>query len=405
MIDPSCAFRAAYAIPTGKRPASIGFACPHAVAVPDAGSVSAQHILIPIHDFSAGGTELIAFRLARAWLAAGRRVSILAGASDGPLRPRVPDGVAVHILTPERPRSATSRLRLGAQMAPDAQALAPEAIFIPGNFHFGLARALRAALPNAAIVAKASNPLYDGPLPPPLARLGVGLVTRGIDKVVAMAPALWNEVTRYIDSRRVTVIADPFLDEETPVQARPRKPARPRHSLQLLTVGRLEEQKDPALALAVLAHLRRARHDVALTLLGSGPLEEALRAEIARRPELEGRIQLAGYAADPQPYYAAADLLLMTSRFEGVPAVIGEALAQGLPFVATNCSTWVSALAADHPALGTTVAARDPAQIAEAVLKKAARPYPDHDTIEAGIGAHRLGRAAGAYLDLFDSLL
>ncbi len=366
--------------------------------------MNAQHILIPIHDFSAGGTELIAFRLARAWLAEGRRVSILAGASDGPLRPRVPEGVEVHILTPERPRSATSRLRLGAQMAPTAQAIAPDAVFIPGNFHFGLARALRAALPDAAIVAKASNPLYAGPLPRPIARLGVGLVTRGIDSVVAMAPALWSEVTAHVDARRVAVIADPFLDEETPFLAQPRKPARPRRTLQLLTVGRLEEQKDPHLALAVLAWLRRQRHDVALTLLGGGPLEAALQAEIARTPELEGRVQLAGYAADPQPYYAAADMLLMTSRFEGVPAVIGEALAQGLPFVATDCSTWVSALAADHPALGTAVATRDPAHIADAVLRKAARPNPTADAIEAGIGAHRLGRAARAYLDLFDSL-
>ena len=200
------------------------------------------------------------------------------------------------------------------------------------------------------------------------------------------------------------MIADPFLDDETRFTARPRKPGRPRHTLQILTIGRLEEQKDPQLALAVLAELVRDRHDVALTLLGSGPLESALHEEIARNPELDGRIHLAGYTKDPQPFYAAADMLLMTSRFEGVPAVIGEALANGLPFVATDCSRWLTALAQDHPTLGTAVLDRSSSALAEALLQKAVRPNPTAPAIEAGIGAHRIGKAAQAYLDLFDSL-
>jgi glycosyltransferase involved in cell wall biosynthesis len=368
--------------------------------------VPASHILIPIHDFSAGGTELIAFRLARAWVKAGRRVTILAGASDGPLRPRVPDGVAVQILDPERPRSRFSRLHLGGQMAPFARDLAPDAIFIPGNFHFGLGRTLRHALPHAAIVAKASNPVWSkGPVPVPrlLARLAVGAVTAGIDRVIAMAPALRAEVSRYIDPMRVVTIPDPFLDDETILAARQRKPGRPGKSLDLLLVGRLEEQKDPMLAVATLAHLRQFAHDVTLTILGGGPLDAQLRTEIDKQG-LSGCVTLAGYVADPAAAYAAADLLLMTSRFEGVPAAIGEALSAGLPFVATSCSAWLSGLAADHPTLGTVVKERDPAMIAEALLQRAARPYPTAPAIEAAIGMHRVNAASRAYLDLFDSL-
>jgi glycosyltransferase involved in cell wall biosynthesis len=366
--------------------------------------VTAQHITIPIHDFSAGGTELIAFRLARAWVQAGRRVSLLAGASDGPLRARVPDGVEVHLLSPEHPRSATSRLHLGKAMAPVMQSLAPDAVFIPGNFHFGLARPIKKALPSATIIGKISNPLHSGGFPPlPIARIGVRMVARGIDCLVAMAPSLRNEATRYIDPMRVTVIPDPFLDDATLFRARPRKPARPGRPLHLLTVGRLEEQKDPKLALAVLAELLRYRHNVKLTLLGGGPLEDELRALIAQNPDFEGRLTLAGYVADPAPHYAAADMLLMTSQFEGVPAVIGEALSHGLPFVATDCSPWLRALSIDHPSLGAVIADRTPAAVAEATLLKAARPYPTVNEIEAGIGAHRIGNAAAAYLDLFDS--
>jgi glycosyltransferase involved in cell wall biosynthesis len=365
-------------------------------------SVPARHILIPIHDFSAGGTELIAFRLARHWLAAGRQVSILAGASDGPLRPRVPDGAQVHILSPERPRSATSRLFLGGRMAPVAQSLAPDAIFIPGNFHFMLGGALRRALPRAAIVAKASNPVWSADAAPAaLARAIVARGTAGIDRIVAMSAALEPEVARYVGTGRTCVIDDPFLDDGAVIAARAGLPETP---LKLLTVARLEPQKDPHLAIAIVAALHQRGHEAHLTILGGGPMQAALTADIQRRG-LSGHIHLAGYVADPAPFYRGADLLLMTSRFEGVPAVIGEALTGGLPFVATDCSAWLARLATDHPALGSVVAAREPEALAAALLARSGMPYPSALQIEQGIGAHRSKQAAQAYLDLFNKLV
>ncbi|MBT2185710.1 glycosyltransferase [Sphingobium nicotianae] len=362
----------------------------------------ANHILIPIHDFSAGGTELIAFRLARLWLAAGRRVSILAGAGDGPLRARVPEGVEVHILSPERPRSALSRLRLGRPMALAARAIDPDAVFIPGNFHFMLGRALRAALPRSAIVAKASNPVWSSDwIPPAVARALVRQGTNGIDRIIAMAPSLETDVVRYVTADRVAVIDDPFLDDEAVIAARS---AASGSGMRLLTVGRLEPQKDPRLAVSTLKALRAQGHDASLLVLGGGPMLAGLQEQIAR-DALGDHVTLAGYVADPAPYYRAADMLLMSSRFEGVPAVIGEALVTGLPFVATDCSPWLTALAGNHPALGTVAMDRSPDTLAAAVIEQARRPAPSVAQIEAGIGAHRIGPAAGAYLRLFDSLI
>ena len=80
-------------------------------------SVTTKAIAILLHDFNAGGTEATAFRLAAAWIAQGHRVTIVAGAERGAMRDRVPAGADVRILSPEVPRSATSRLRLGAPMA------------------------------------------------------------------------------------------------------------------------------------------------------------------------------------------------------------------------------------------------------------------------------------------------
>ena len=78
-------------------------------------AVTLKSIAILLHDFNAGGTEATALRLAAEWIAAGHRVTIIAGAADGPMRERVPAGADVHLLSPPVPRSALSRLRLGVQ--------------------------------------------------------------------------------------------------------------------------------------------------------------------------------------------------------------------------------------------------------------------------------------------------
>ncbi|ODT85558.1 MAG: hypothetical protein ABS86_06115 [Sphingobium sp. SCN 64-10] len=166
-------------------------------------------------------------------------------------------------------------------MAPVARALAPDAVFIPGNFHFMLGKGLREAMPRAAIVAKASNPVWsDDWVPLPIARALLARATAGIDRIVAMAPALEADVSRYISADRVVVIEDPFLDDQAAITTRAPAPAGA--SLRLLTVARLEPQKDPALALQTVKVVRDLGHAVHLTMLGSGPMHQELERRIAQ---------------------------------------------------------------------------------------------------------------------------
>jgi glycosyltransferase involved in cell wall biosynthesis len=216
-----------------------------------------------------------------------------------------------------------------------------------------------------------------------------------------MADALAPEVARFVNAERVVTIPDPFLDDDTIFAERAfTTPGKP---LNLLVVGRLEPQKDPQLAIAVAGALKASGQDIRLTILGGGPMKDVLQAQI-ERAGLARQVLLAGYATDPHSYYRAADLLLMTSRFEGVPAVIGEALTHGLSFVATDCSSWLTALARENPALGTVLMERQPDMLASAAIARSKLPPPSAEQIETGIGAHRAGPAARAYLDLFDSL-
>lgn len=100
-------------------------------------------------------------------------------------------------------------------------------------------------------------------------------------------------------------------------------------------VNRLDEEKQPELMLKVMALLRRRMPAVRVLVAGSGLLEGRMREIIARRG-LERTVMLLGRVNDVVEIMSAADVLLLTSRYEGCPNVALEAQHIGLPVVATD---------------------------------------------------------------------
>ncbi len=107
-----------------------------------------------------------------------------------------------------------------------------------------------------------------------------------------------------------------------------------RPGVRLLFSGRFVEVKRPEWFISVFAGLAKtASVPVQATMLGDGPLRASMEA-MARRLGLE--VQFTGNVADPEHYYRQADILVLTSSYEGTPNVIMEAMASGLPVVATR---------------------------------------------------------------------
>ena len=103
--------------------------------------------------------------------------------------------------------------------------------------------------------------------------------------------------------------------------------------LQILFAARLVDQKDPLLAVEVAAGLRSRGVAFQLHIVGEGMLEEQVRQRISSLG-LGDRVLLHPPTPGLRSWYAATDTLLLTSTFEGVPCVVFEAMAMGLPIVA-----------------------------------------------------------------------
>jgi glycosyltransferase involved in cell wall biosynthesis len=120
--------------------------------------------------------------------------------------------------------------------------------------------------------------------------------------------------------------------------------------LHVLFPARIVQQKDPLLMVEVAAALRDRGVDFQIHVLGEGELEEAVRARVGEL-QLEKQVQIHEPTTTPQRWYAGCDAVLLTSEFEGVPAVVFEAMAMGLPVVASALPGNVELLGEDYDGL------------------------------------------------------
>ena len=169
-----------------------------------------------------------------------------------------------------------------------------------------------------------------------LQNLAVRTAYRRADRIVAISNGVGEALARrfHIDPKRVSTIynAVDLAAVRSRAKERPRDlPAQPF----IVSAGRLVHQKGFDLLIRAFAQGVSDR-DVALVILGEGPQRAALE-KLARTHGVERCVFFPGFVDNPWSYFARAAAFVCPSRWEGFGNVIIEAMASGVPVVATDC--------------------------------------------------------------------
>jgi glycosyltransferase involved in cell wall biosynthesis len=168
------------------------------------------------------------------------------------------------------------------------------------------------------------------------------LANRGVPRIIAVS----GSVYRYLldredvpDSKLAMIPNGIDAGVFSPATDDQRKEARRTLGIPLSTfviggIGRLVEQKNFDLILEVAFRTIRVHPEVLFVIAGTGPLEQQLREKV-ERSEYAASIRFLGHVGDRTGLFHALDAMLMTSDFEGTPMALLEAMASGIPVVAS----------------------------------------------------------------------
>jgi glycosyltransferase involved in cell wall biosynthesis len=304
-------------------------------------------ILLLIPHLGGGGAEQVTVLLARSLSREKYDIHLgLMTQSDASAHV-LPPWVTIHALGASRVRTSAFRLvRLVRNLKPS--------LILSGMAHLNfMVILLRPFFPSGTRVLVRQNSTISADLSsgrlPRYTRLFYRLLYRHADRIICQSNAMADDLARElgIPNDLLAVLPNP-IDLERILEAE-------RHPLQwigpgphLLAVGRLAQEKGYDLLLQALPTVRRQFPTADLLIGGSGPEDAALKTQ-CHALGLDAAVRFAGHLQLPYSYFPGATLFVLSSRREGMPNALLEAVAAGLPVVALPASGGVVELLQNRP--------------------------------------------------------
>lgn len=350
-------------------------------------------ILFIIYSLGNGGAERVTASLANRMVALGHKVTIavLAGDTASPYEIDQRVRLLALDLAAASGNMLASVRNLGRRTAAISRLLQQERPDLAIGMMVTSAVLLGLARHPAGTTIVGSERAYPPAMPlPALWWLLRRFVYARLDRVVAQNGEIADWIREHTRARQVRVIGNPvsLLPATQPAIA----PAQsiPADAQLVVSVGRLAEEKRFGHLLDAFAGICTGPDNRHLAILGEGPLRAELEARIGEAG-LAGRIHLPGHVGNPRAWLERADLFAMSSRFEGMPNAMMEAMAHGLPVVSYDFKSGPRDLI-DHGRNGLLVADGDIAGLAAAMAQ----------LLDSPAQRQAMGRAATEILARFD---
>lgn len=296
-------------------------------------------VAILLDHFGKGGVERVACHLANGLHRRGFHVELVVVRDEGPVRHLLDEGISVHVL------KTIGGLARGWRLLAAVPSLArylstrkPHLFHAPGNHtHLAASLGVRRSSFDGIFVPKITNPIFKPGMKAWKRRFRRHKYLHALkpaDRIIVLSEPAVGRLAMIHPSFAVkaTFLHNPYVSDEMAGQNLARGEL---ETPIILSVGRLSKQKDhPTLLRAAAMITDRAWR---LRICGTGPDQEAL-LELARSLAIADRVEFAGFVDDMVPHYAEASVMVLSSRWEDLPATLIEAMACGCPVVSTASS-------------------------------------------------------------------
>lgn len=304
-------------------------------------SAGPPRVSLILHKFSRGGSDRVAAYLAQGFRDAGMSVDLIVlcrgGEVEGLLSQLAGD-IPIRYLGRSSRSRAWDLVRTFPSLVRKLKAEAPDAVIsTANNTALVTALAVKAArLSDARLLLKTTNPIASS------RHSGLLRILRlwSYRVIFRWTSAVWTlSADESVEMRaQFPAFAKLFRDVQNPyvtaAMLADRPPSAPHRNRTIITIARLTKQKRVDRLIAAFSWIRDP--GTRLVVLGEGEERSQLEQQIGALA-LSNRVSMPGYVADVATALGQADLFVLTSDYEGLPAAILEAMAANCPVLCTDC--------------------------------------------------------------------
>ncbi len=333
-------------------------------------------IILTAHSISQGGTDRVCAHLANGFVKHGHDTEVVVfcqgGAGESAILPLIRDDVKITFLGRRSSSRMLDQMRALPRFVTYLKGAQPDSVLSTANgmnWITFLGYSL-ACLKQSRLVLKITNPVIresDSSFVRALRNARYNLMYRSASAVLTLSDQDTSLLQHHFPrlAGRFRTVFNPYVTPELLALS-----PSPDAEKIVLAVGRLSPQKRFDLLIRAFAQIRTPAR---LIILGEGGSRETLTT-LAQQVGVAGKVEMPGFVSDISPWLQRADIVALSSVYEGVPGIVLEAMALNCPVVATDCFPAAATLIGT--AEGCLLVEADTGALARAIDECLGKPRP-----------------------------